>query len=342
MVDILSVFKDRGAAQVMVSILEAFSRMYPEYEVAAAAEAPGIEMWPATWRVLFRGTYRVDAFEVVRYYHPDVVVVGESFPNDLEGRFAQAAQQLGIKLVLLEDFWGGFQRIPGLVKDPDLILTLDDYAGKLVKQTFCTSSVVLIGNTGVREKIEGPSAEVIALRDRGFKVITFCGGSAETTEQIELLLRCLKVTSGNWRLIPRWHPGEIDKPDPRHGNQPYHVTWNAMLEPLGDRVIRVTGSADSIVVCSDVVCSGYSTLLTKAAHAGVAAISLATPQVEQMLYEESAAYEIPQVALGLARRVDAPTDLAQIQPCPEEARAKLKPFDPVIGARAICELLRKG
>lgn len=344
---IMPVFTDGGAANVVIPIVGEL--VSDGYEILPVVEGLGANRWPETWpKPIFRGThdyrtipFSLDVEALLKHYRPDVVIVGESFPNHLEGQFARVAQQMGISVVPVGDFWGGFVRL-GLTKSPDLILGLDEYDVRLVHDRFPEASVIVMGNLGVSKESIVPVPELLALRASGHLVITLCGGGPETTEQIELLLKCLAVTEREYKLILRWHPGERNLPDPEHNNRPYQETWDTLLVPFGDRVVRVDeASAESVVTNSDIVCSGYSTLLTFAAQVGATAVSLATPQVERMLQEESAAWEIPQVQLGLAHRVDKPTDLAQLQPCPEEIRVRLKPFNPVVGAEAICVLLER-
>ena len=344
---ILPVCKDIGAANVVGPIVRELLGMQAGHEIIPVIEGLGGKQWLELWgRPVFQGTedyktmpFSLDVEAVINHYRPDVIILGESSPNNLEEEFAWAAQQYDIPLVLVEDFWGGFVRITGLTKSPELILTLDDYAVQLAKEEFSDSHIIVTGNPGVRRSVTDPAAQVMDLRRQGDFVVTLCGGGPETAEQIELLLKCLSMTSADWRLIPRWHPKEANRPDPENRNRPYHEIWDALLAPFGERVVRVGGPPDNVVVASNLVCSGYSTLLTTTVQAGVVAVSLVTPQVQQNLEAESAAREMPHVALGVAHRVDTPLDLAQLQPCSEGARARLKPFDPAVGAAAIEALL---
>ena len=343
------VCKDGGAAHVVGFIAQELLLMHAGHEVIVVTEGVGGKQWPGSWpKPVFQGSedyqiipFSVDAEAILRYYRPDVVVVGESFPNNLEGQFARAAQQMGIPIVLVEDFWGGFVRIADLAKDPDLILTLDEYAVGLAEARFPRARIAVTGNPGVRRRIADPASQVVDMHRNGNFVVTLCGGGRETAEQIQLLLKCLAITSGEWRLVPRWHPKEANRPDPENGNRPYQEIWDALLAPLGDRVVRVDGPVDNVVVASDRVCGAYSTLLTTAAQAGVTAVSLVTSQVRQSLEMESAAREIPHVALGMAHLVEAPVDLASLWPCSIEIRSRIKPFNPLVGALEICTLVRE-
>jgi len=342
---ILTVCKDMGGANVVAPIAQVLSSQ--GYEVFPVVEGMAAYRWLQICSVppVFRGSddYRRVLFSpevrvVFEQYHPNVVVVGEGFPNHLEGEFARAAQARHIPLVLVEDFWRANTRLV-LASPPDLILVVDAYAARLANMRFPEARIVLVGNPGVRFGID-PAAEVLELRVQGELIITFCGGGPETAEQIELLSQCLAVTSKPWKLIPRWHPKEADRPDPKNGNQPYRETWNALLAPLGDRVVRVDGPpTDNIVVASDLVLAGFSTLLTTAAKAGVPAAALVTPAVQKSLQEESGLLEVPQVILGVADLVANPVDLALLKPCSREVRARLMPFDPAVGAAAICDLV---
>ncbi|MBI2098088.1 MAG: hypothetical protein HYT49_00285 [Candidatus Wildermuthbacteria bacterium] len=343
----MTVCKDMGGANVVAPIAQVLSNQ--GHEVFPVLEGMGAYLWSQLCSVppIFRGTddYRIVPFSldvgaVLGYYRPDVVVVGVGSPSHLEGEFARAAQIHHIPLVLMEDFWGGFRRITGLRRPPDLALTLDEYSSSLVRQDFGRKTKICItGNPGVRVGVE-PDPEVYWMRYGGELVIAFCGGGSETAEQIDLLSQCLAVTSKPWKLIPRWHPKEADRPDKKNGNQPYRETWNALLAPLGDRVVRVDGPpTDNIVVASDLVLAGFSTLLTTAAKAGVPVAALVTPAVQKSLQEESGLLEVPQVVLGVADLVVTPVNLALLNPCSSEARDQLMPFDPAVGASAICDLV---
>ena len=339
--------KDMGPTNMVAPIAQVLSEQ--GHEVFPVLEGMGARLWPAMCAVppVFRGTddyatipFSLEIGPVLDHCRPDVVIVGTSFPNHLEGRFIRAAQQRDIPRVVVEDFWGGFRRL-GLLRPPNLVLTLDEYSSELIRQQFGSEPrVTIVGNPGVKFRYADPAPEIMAMRTRGDLVITLCGGGYETAEQIQLLIECLNVTRKRWKLIPRWHPKEANRPDPENNNRPYRETWDALLEQLGDQVVRVDGpSTESVVVASNMVCAGYSTLLSTAAYAGVVAVSLATPKVMQALGEESPLDQIPQVGLEVAHQVTSHVDLAQLQPCPAEARARLIPFDPTVGAAAVCDLL---
>ena len=344
---IVTVCKDIGGANVVAPIAQVLSSQ--GHEVFPVVEGMAASRWLHICSVppIFRGSddYREDRFSpevelTLWQYRPDVVVVGEGFPNHLEGKFARAAQTRHIPLVLVEDFWGGFRRITGLHQPPDLVLTLDEYAASLARQEFGRRTrISIVGNPGVRMDVE-PAPEVALMRATGDLVITFCGGGSETAEQIELLSQCLAVTSREWKLIPRWHPKVAELPDPENGSRPYRETWDALLAPLGDRVVRVDGPPTKrVVVASDRFVAGFSTLLTTGAKAGVVAVALVTPAVQRSLLEESGLSEVPQVALGVADLVVNAVDLVLLKPCSREVRARLMPFDPAVGAAAICDLV---
>ena len=343
---VITVSKDLGGTKPVALIAQILSD--GGNEIFPIIEGLGASRWTSMCQVepVFRGTddyrtayFSLDAEAMLKHYGPDVVVVGEGAPNNLEGQFARAAQKLDIQLILVEDFWGGFIRISGLTKSPDLVVTLDEYAKQLIQAHFPETCVVVSGNPGVRMDID-PAPQVMELRTDGDLIITFCGGGAETGEQLQLLCQCLSMTSGSWRLIPCWHPKVADRFDPENGDRPYRKTWDALLEPLGDRVVYFDElPTDSVVVASDLVVAGFSTLLTTAAYAGVATAALITPEVQRVLKEESRLSEVPQVALGVASHIISPIDLSLLQPCPEQERARLMPFDPVIAAEAINALI---
>lgn len=190
--------------------------------------------------------------------------------------------------------------------------------------------MVIAGNPGVRAN--GPAGiinnEIANSISRDSFIITFCGGGSETAEQIELLLKCLKETSGNWMLVPRYHPSVKNFIDPQT-SRPYHEIWDEMLNPLGDRVVRFDNlNTEEVVGGSSVVTAGFSTLLTTSAVNGISTVVFGTPQTMAMIEEETGLKEIPQVKLGLATLATEPVDLFYIDPPSVEARKKVIPFDP--------------
>ena len=123
----MPVCTDMGAANMVAPIVQVLSKQ--EHGVFPVLERLGIDRWPEVCEVLPIPVTGEPAV-MLGHYHPDVVVVGTSFPNHLEGSFARAAQEFGILLVVVEDFWGGFRRL-GLLRAPNLVLTLECEVGVL-------------------------------------------------------------------------------------------------------------------------------------------------------------------------------------------------------------------
>jgi hypothetical protein len=100
--------------------------------------------------------------------------------------------------VFLEDFWGGFCACS--VVEPQLVLTLDEYAETLARRAFPKAEVAVVGNTGVPQPGFARSAEADfffnKVLDVHTRIITFIGGGEKTGEELELLIGCLEKTPG--------------------------------------------------------------------------------------------------------------------------------------------------
>lgn len=294
-------------------------------------------------------TYAVHNFsaaEILKKIRPDLVVTGVGSPINIQRDIAEEATRRGIPLVLCEDFWS---KIPGhfdIAKvKPSLVLTVDGYSAELSKPFFSGAEYHVVGNPGVK-KVPVPQeveTQLHAIRDEGFeRLYIFAGGGASATNELSLLLQCLEQTSGRWCIIPRFHPKVAQWTVPGE-HRTYGELWKEFLKPFSEHVRYVEApSTDPIAVApsADVLVSGFSTLMTTAAHYRKQVICLKTPETIASLKAHGGHYtEIPQVALGLASEVTKPTDLSQFGMPSVEALKKLVPYDAELAYKYICALL---
>lgn len=289
-------------------------------------------------------SFAVDAKSVLMKLRPDVVVATMSFPDSLEVVFGKAANELGIPLVLLEDYWGGHKRLS--TAKPDVLIAVDEYAQTLAEGNQQNYRIVIAGNptvfdpnqaeisAEVRERVEG-------LRAKFGRVFIFAGGAPEQmTEELKLLIKCLRLTK-DWCLIARPHP-TVARSEKEPGLK-WSEYWNEMLAEFGEQIVSVDCKAgDQLAMLCDATIAGFSMMLNTAASAGRAAISLNTEAGRKELSKTGDFPEVPIVALGCARTLLEPCDLdaaGLMEPIGEENLAKLRPFDPMIALRAIEDLV---
>ena len=279
----------------------------------------------------FKGTanWRVEPFTlmpdaVLETVKPDAVVVGLGWPIHLEETFALAANRCKIPLVMCADFWNCVRRNQAV---PQLVLAIDEVDARLSSELHKSALVRIVGNPGVPAAPIAPAPEVAELRKSCENVYTFIGGGVNTGKEIEFLVECLKLTTGRWRLIPRFHP-KYAKLKPPGGSETYNAIWREMLQPFEQWLAYIDGPrTDAIVVASDLTVSALSTLLATSAQAGKVAVSLDVPTMRDELDEIAGIQEFPLVTLGCAHRVREPVDLSTLAPMTAEHLAKLKPYD---------------
>lgn len=205
--------------------------------------------------------------------------------------------------------------------------------------TTPNARIAVVGNPGVIRKNELSSINTHLLDhlkgNSAKKIFTYIGGDyTSTTEQLDLLIKCLERTSDDSRLVVRFHPKWVKVTEEKSG-RPYGEIWNEALFPVRERIIVCDGlSTLEVVVNSDLILSGYSTFLTTAVVAGKTAITLFTPSVKKALQRESVVDKVPFVTLGYAHEVIEPCDLRRFQPSKKSLQG-LKPYEPKAAYDAI-------
>lgn len=319
------------------------------HEVTVIAEglAAGI-FEKAGFSLYFKGTvnfadepFTIDAHAVLRKIKPDAVVTGLGSPINLEQQFGLVANELGIKLIECIDFWRGVNRSTA---NPYGVLVLDEYDAMLTHQLHPAAGKLIVGNPGVPQPGSIiPAPEVADLRTEFTKVYTYVGSGERTADEIEFLVACLKLTTGNWCLIPRFHPKHAKRACPEEGRaieaggRTYGEVWTEMLAPLGSRVVYLptVTKSDPVVIASDATFSSWSTLLTTSAQAGKVTASLWVPSARDELKELTGLDQVPIVELGCCHSLTEPVDLSGLTPPDPAHVAKLKPYDPEVAYKAL-------
>jgi len=346
-----------GSHSVVGPVVEEADKAFGRENVLVVTEGIAAErFFEAGRRPFFTGTkdFRVmpftfDCRTFLEIQKPDVVVVGEGFPINLERQMAHAANNLGIPVVSVSDFWGGVMQL--LSDDraesarPDLMLTLDIYAAELAKNVFPGVSTRIVGNPGVKDVHVSQEVEewMRNLRRRFDTVYVFGGGGWHTTADLAFLITSLEQTPGDWCLVPLFHPKWVDL-RLEDDSMAYGELWTEMLESIADRIFFPEAdnvpkySGEEYAVCGDVFVSCFSTLMTTAAQYGKTVLSLQTSEYLEALAAVSVSKVVPQVALGCAHAILEPTDLSVFGPMDHiHIEQTLKPF---CGALAFKEIMK--
>ena len=221
---IVAVAKDMGSHSVVSPVIREADEAFGKENVSVVTEGIAAERFFEAGRMpFFAGTkdFRVvpftfDCRTFLENQKPDVVVVGEGAPINLERQMAQAANNLDILVVSISDLWGGVMQL--LSDDraesarPDLMLTLDIYAAELAEDAFPGVPTRIVGNPGVKDVHVSPEVEswMRNLRRRFDTTYVFGGGGWHTTADLAFLIASLKQTTGNWCLVPLFHPKWVE------------------------------------------------------------------------------------------------------------------------------------
>ena len=285
--------------------------------------------------------FSVDALQALRVLRPDVVITTEAWPIHLEESFGLAANKLAIPLIFLEDTQGGYVRTKAT---PHAVFVVDEYAARLVQEHYSHVEVWVVGHPGVptEEEIEViRDCSLSHLKSEGKRVYAYVGGDSETTgEQLQLLIQCFAITSGEWVLIPRFHPKWVSVREPVSGKT-FEEFWMSMLDPISSRVLPDSvGDGRKLVASADVSLADASTLLTTAVCCGKTSVLLETSSVIRAIKKDAGLDVMPLVALGCAHSVHEPTDLSLLTPPDPSLRSSLKPYDPIRAYQYIQELVK--
>lgn len=315
---VLFVSKDIGSGNVLIPVAKT---MKPDHDVVVVAEGLSIPRWRKEgFDLHFQGTtdyrdepFTVDAAALLKHLKPDVMVTGLSSPINLEEQFASAANTLDIPVVWLNDFWGGSTRNNAR---PDLIFTIDHIDEKIVKKNprFEKVRVSISGNLALNTLENFSAPEDVAKRMNELKkpVILLAGGGVSTTSVIEILVNSLRMTPGDWTLIPRLHPKHAKRQGP--DGRTYGETWNGLLAEFGERVAEVpTDNADAVAMLADITVSPFSTLLLPSVVAKKLPVSVRTPEMIKDLKAQTGLERYPLAEVGAVFEMLGPANLKMLR-----------------------------
>lgn len=277
--------RDIGAGDAVSPILLELRRRGHEtiLFVEKGGKAEGRVAHPA---VIIQTIEEIDS--VLSSIRPSIVVIGLSSPRYLEAVFEENARSLGIPVVHAEDYLKAFDRS---ALQADLILSIDETAAMLARQSCPDSKVVVVGFAGImpivpRESMRQEFDRV--RRETGAKIL-FCGDAdpADSESTIRLLVESILLTKTRVRLIFSPHPKYapiVVAPGRTQGD-----VLQDTITPLREKGLLMQcpqdANGDEVAVLADATCSNYSTLLGRAAAAGKMAITFRTPEATKNFKE---------------------------------------------------------
>jgi len=276
---------------------------------------------------------------------PDVVIVGLSSPNrNLEGMFEMVARSFGIPVVHAEDYLRAFVRSD---MQADLILSIDESAAVLARAECPNAKVVIAGFAGIMPiTLRSEVAEEFnrVRRETGAKIL-YCNDAdpRDSESTVKLLVESILLTKIPVRLIFSPHPKYA--PVIVAGGRTQGDVLQDVIATLLERGLLMQcppgADGDEGVMLSDAMCSGYSTLLGRAAASGKTAITLRTPEAARTFKEATGLDETWLMLMkGGFPVIEKPTPLDDILATPVPS-FNVKPLDVVIAADAILEIISK-
>ncbi len=217
-----------------------------------------------------------------------------------------------VPTVALQDFWGGTLWDEFAKVRPDYITTNDQVGKEIIQTAWPDFNPDHIKITGFPALDKYKSVDVGAVTEQvraalGLnenKPIILVGGQSEFSGQmLKEVIACLNTIGQNVYLIPRAHPRMKD-------NWPEEVApWQEAMEQFrAGTLIRDSSACDtpSVIACSSLVISMYSTIQIEAAVLRKPTISVWYPEMEQLWYQSTNEKmgEFPLVRLGCAAKAE--------------------------------------
>lgn len=274
---------------------------------------------------------------------PDVTIAGLSAPGrNLEGVFEESARSYGIPVVHAEDSLLAFAR-SGM--EADSILSIDEAAATLARQACPHSKVVVVGFAGIMpmEPRASTTEEFQRVRQETGAKILYCNDAdpRDSESTVKLLVDSILLTQTPVRLIfsphPKFAPVIVSDGRTQAG------VLQDVIAPLRERGLLMQcpsgADGDEGVMLSDMTCSGYSTLLGRAAASGKIALTLRTLEAVRAFKEYTG---LDQTWLMLMNGgfpvIEKPTPLDEILAAPR-LPFNVKPLDVSVAADAIESLV---
>lgn len=351
---VLFVVKDMGGAS---GVLPIYQQMQDEFDCVLLTEGKatvrarqfGIEpdyVFSEDIDEAFQ-TCRVES--VLDEVRPDMVVTGIGNPINLEYTFAITACQRGKPVVVFEDFPGNHWRMEGV--KPDLLLAIDGFARDLAHSRLPGVNVEVVGCPAVftGEVPETVHYQIDELRKVYGYVGAYSGGN--TFDDLKITIGSMEQTNEGC-LITCFHPKWVNVvlPDDvpqewRAMGDTYGEVWEAMVKPLGDRVVHVYGEdggparTDHVIPLVDTLFTTFSLTGYTAAYYGVPVVGILTPEAKQSLMRSTGLGVLPPTLWGGLGII---TDKAVYPWPPKPDKSDMEqicPFNASLAARLVEQLL---
>lgn len=141
----LFVYSDPGGAKPVLALAESLKEVLTSYKIISDREYDFIRHF----EVELIGT-TLSPTQELEDYKPDFLFTGTSYTSDIEYKYIEAAQKLGIPSFSFVDHWTSirerFNR-NGIEVLPDKVLVIDEKAKRIaIEQGFAIDRVVVFGN----------------------------------------------------------------------------------------------------------------------------------------------------------------------------------------------------
>lgn len=290
----------------------------------------------------FRKTpFACDVEGILTALKPDMVITTLGFPINLEARFSEAANRLGIPLGWIEDVWGAHTRSQ---TSPQLILCFDEIGKEIIGQKrdrFAKTHIETTGDFGLetmKNLAQIPAEmrqEVYRLKQTFKYLVCLAGQGPFTSDMITFLKGSLDQTPELCAVIPRLHP--------KYKGTEHMAHWQKLLESFPvNTIVDIPGiSSDQLAVLCDITWSTFGTGLRYAAYYGNMVVSVLTPATQAGMIEQTGLKQYPLATFGAAVEAMGPVNLNILMDQLPEVRkaqrkyAKPKPFSGEAAVRAI-------
>lgn len=334
-----------------------FSAAYPNAQALRSAghtthvvaEGLSAEKWEKQgYPLYFKGEvdfkkapFECDVEKILTELKPDVVITTLGFPINLETRFSEEANRLGIPLVWIEDVWGAHTRSNA---SPQLVLCFDEVGEKIIRRKtdrFANTRTEAIGDFGLETmknlaKIPTEITQEAYRLKQTFKYLVCLAGQGPfTSDMITLLKDSLAQTQEPCAVIPRLHP--------KYKGTEHMARWQELLDSFPtNTVVDISGaSSDQLAVLCDITWSTFGTGMRYAAYYENMVVSVLTPATQTGMIEQTGLEQYPLVPFGAAVEVRGPVNLDTLMDKLPEVRkaqkqhAKPEPFNGETAVRAI-------
>jgi len=305
---ILFVTKDRGGFQVTEPIAEV--ALHRGHEVMIATEGFSIPEWKKTrYNLVFVGTknfeeepFAFNAHELLQSHRPDLVVSTYGQTPNIERQTVEAAKNLGMPCVGIEDGWGGSRRI-----NPDLFsLILAQEFGKSVIEELCPGIKTPIVETGspfvssmMKNPVPDESVRAFNAVAQGRKTMLVAGNDWDTQYFLHWALSAVARSGGPGKILPivRMHP----RTDGTEKDKECWMLQQKLFTALyGDNSIVTLADLDTVHIArlADITVSNYGTLFLASSVERKIPVRVASPVCDAEMLRVSKIPFYPLIRVG--------------------------------------------